>query len=175
LLIDEDGEPIGELDDHDLEVRGADPVARLATVLRHRVEWHPVFGLMRTAAVRRSNGIGAFVSADVALLAELALVGEFHQVPDTLFLRRYHAGRSLVANASFEAHASWYDPARASRKAVMPNLRLTRELLRRVAGAPVSPVKKVRATGAVLSCWALPHWRHIGGEVKRVLPVVGSS
>lgn len=174
LLIDEHGDTIGELDDHDLEVRGADPVARLATVLRHRVEWHPVFGVMRTAALRRSQGIGAFVSADIALLAELALVGEFRQVPETLFLRRYHSGRSLVANASFEAHAAWYDPTRTRHKPVMPNLRLTRELLRRVAHAPVSPTKKVRASGAVLSCWAVPHWRHIGGEVKRALPLVGS-
>ena len=47
--------------------------------------------------------VGAFVLADVAVLAELAMRGRFHQVPERLFLRRYHDQRSIAANPSFEA------------------------------------------------------------------------
>jgi glycosyltransferase involved in cell wall biosynthesis len=172
-LVDEDDRPIGEFDDSDLDLREADPIARLAQVLDHRIEWHPVFGVIRSSALRRTAGIGAFVYADIALLAELALLGEFHQVPGELFVRRYHDGRSLVANPSFEEHAAWYDPARSTRRAAFPNTRLVRELLRRTATADLSAAERLQASGVVIRHWAAPHWRHIGGEVKRTIPVLG--
>jgi glycosyltransferase involved in cell wall biosynthesis len=172
-LIDETGSVIGDQDDHALDLRDADPVARLADLLSHRIEWHPVFGLIRTDVLRQTEGIGAFVLADVALLAELALRGQFHQVPQRLFLRRYHDERSLVANPSFEAHLAWYDPSGARGRAVLPNAHLVRQLLRRVRSAPLRPAQRLRADYVVLRCWGAPHWRQIGGEVKRALPVVG--
>src|SRR5690606_3415564 len=50
LLIDAAGEVTGPLDDSDLALGSTDPVARLDQLLRHRVEWHPVFGVIRTDA-----------------------------------------------------------------------------------------------------------------------------
>ena len=141
ILIDEVDTPIGPLDDSDLELRSTDPVARLAQLLAHRVEWHPVFGVIRTDVLRRTRGIGSFVYADIALLAELALLGRFHQVPEPLFLRRYHEGRSGAANPEFVAHLAWYDPPLGRQRAVLPNARLVRELLRRVREAPLSPAR----------------------------------
>lgn len=169
LLIDEHGEVTGPLDDSDLALAAPDPVARLDQLLSHRVEWHPVFGVIRTDALRRTRGIGSFVLADVAVLAELAVVGRFHQVPDDLFLRRYHDQRSAIANPEFNAHLAWYDPALRDQKVVLPNARLVRELLRRVVEAPLSATERTRAGAVVLRRWGLPHWRHIGGEVKLVL------
>jgi glycosyltransferase involved in cell wall biosynthesis len=174
ILIDEDDCESGLIDDDNLDTRQSDPAARLARLLKNRVEWHPVFGLIRTDFLKSTRGIQTFVYADVALLAELSLVGEFHQVRERLFLRRYHEGRSLIANPSFEEHAAWYDPGRSLRKAVFPNARLVRELLRRTSTAQLPPRDRVRASGVVLRHWALPHWRHIGGEVKRVLPGMDS-
>jgi glycosyltransferase involved in cell wall biosynthesis len=167
-LIDGDGREIGPLDDVDLDLRGADPIDRLARLLRHRLEWHPVFGVIRTDVLRDTRGIGAFVLADVAVLAELALRGEFHQVPEQLFLRRYHDERSVVANPSFEAHAAWYDPNR-SRRGVWPQARLVRELLVRTREAPLPATSRGRAAAEVLRCWALPQWRLIGGEARLAL------
>jgi glycosyltransferase involved in cell wall biosynthesis len=171
-LIDEHGATIGDQDDDALDLRDPDPVVRLAGLLSHRVEWHPVFGLIRTDVLRQTEGIGAFVLADVALLAELVLRGEFHQVPQRLFLRRYHDKRSLVANPSFEAHLAWYDPT-TRRQAVLPNAHLVRELLRRVRSAPLATRQRWGGEYAVLRRWGAPHWRQIGGEVKRALPVIG--
>lgn len=168
-LIDAGGQPMGDLDDDDLDLRGADAVDRLAQLLRHRVEWHPVFGVIRTDRLRRTRGIGSFPLADIAVLAELAMAGEFHQVPDRLFLRRYHDRRSIAANPSFKAHAAWYVPDRRSGRPVLPNGRLVRELLVRAWEAPLPPAARARAATAVLHHWALPHWRHIGGEVKIAL------
>jgi glycosyltransferase involved in cell wall biosynthesis len=168
LLIDAAGAAMGELDDDGLEGREADPIARLDRLLRNRMEWHPVFGVIRTPVLRQTRGIGSFVMADVALLAELSLRGQFHQVPERLFHRRYHERRSIAANPSFRAHAAWYQPDRRNRP-VLPNVRLVRELLVRAAEAPLSKRDRARATVAVMRDWAIPHWRHIGGEGKIAL------
>jgi len=165
LLIDADGETIGPLDDSDLDLRHEDAVARLSQLLRHRVEWHPIFGVIRTDALRSTRGIGPFILADAALLAELALRGRFHQVPERSFLRRYHGQRSIAANPSFEAHAAWYQPDRPDRS-VWPQTRLVRELVARAMEAPLPLGGRGRAAAAVLRWWAAPNWRLIGGEAK---------
>jgi glycosyltransferase involved in cell wall biosynthesis len=173
-LIDERGRQIGPLDDEDLMLTSGDAIERLDVLLRHRVEWHPVFGVMRTAVLRETRAIGSFPLADVALLAEMALRGRFHQVPARLFLRRYHEGRSIAAGPSFLQQVAWYDPRRRSRFA-MPQTRLTYELLGAVARAPLSPADRLRGAAAVLRRWTLPHWRHIGGEAKLVLRNAGGG
>jgi glycosyltransferase involved in cell wall biosynthesis len=165
LLIDADGAPIAPLDDRDLDLRSEDPVSRLSQLLRHRVEWHPVFGVIRTDVLRTTRGIGPFILADAALLAELALRGCFHQVPERSFLRRYHDQRSIAANPSFEAHAAWYRPDRPA-GSVWPQARLVRELLSRALEAPLPAGDRGRAVTAVLRWWAAPNWRLIGGEAK---------
>ena len=168
-LIDELTHEIGPLDDQDLELRSHDPVVRLSQLLSHRTEWHPVFGVMRTEVLRRTRGIGSFVLADVVLLAELALRGQFDQVPERLFLRRYHDRRSAIANPLFNDHLAWYDPALRDQRYVMPNARVVRELVARVGESPLPTAARARATAVVLRRWALPHWRHIGGEAKLAL------
>lgn len=165
ILIDSADAPIGPLDDADLDLRDPSPVRRLDTLLQHRVEWHPVFGVIRTDVLRRTRGIGRYPSADVVLLAELALRGRFLQVREPLFLRRYHDERSIVAGPSFHEQVTWYDPGLRPRF-VLPQARLVRELLTAVRTAPLMPRDRAAAVGAVLRRWALPHWRHIGGEVK---------
>jgi glycosyltransferase involved in cell wall biosynthesis len=164
-IIDGDGATIGQMDDGNLDLRGRDAADRVGALLRNRVEWHPVFGVIRIGALRQTRGIGTFVSADIAVLAELALRGQFHQVPERLFLRRYHERRSIAANPSFREHAAWYQPDRRDRP-VFPEARLVRELLVRVAEAPLPVNDRAQAAVEVLRRRALPHWRHIGGEVK---------
>jgi hypothetical protein len=164
-LIDESGAEIGPLDDEDLALDDGSPSRRLDQLLRHRLEWHPVFGVMRTDALRSTRAIGTFPLADVALLAEMAMRGRFQQVPDRLFLRRYHEERSIAAGPSFVQQVAWYNPGRKARFA-MPQARLSFELLAAVRRAPLSTGDKARAAWAVLRRWTYPHLRHIGGEAK---------
>ncbi|MGW5363358.1 glycosyltransferase family 2 protein [Actinopolymorpha pittospori] len=164
-LIDETSAVVGTLDDADLDLRARRPSDRLGQLLRHRVEWHPVFGVIRTEVLRRTPGIGAYPSADISLLAELSLYGQFHQVPERLFLRRYHDERSIVAGPSFRQQAAWYDP-HVRNRLVLPQARLTRELLAGVGRVPLPATERARSARMVLQRWAFPHWRHIGGEFK---------
>src|SRR5690606_24479169 len=45
-------------------------------------------GVVRTEALRRALPMGSFQKADIALMAELALLGRFALVPERLFFRR---------------------------------------------------------------------------------------
>jgi glycosyltransferase involved in cell wall biosynthesis len=53
-----------------------------------------LFGLIRTADLRKTNLLRPYISSDNNLLAELALRGRFTQVDDYLSLIRYHPGSS---------------------------------------------------------------------------------
>jgi glycosyltransferase involved in cell wall biosynthesis len=164
LVIDEDDRVIGEFEDG-LDLRQPEPEARLRQLLASRTEYHPVFGLMRVEPLRAAGGIGGFVASDVALLARLSLIGQFWEIPERLFLRRFHGDTSVNANPTFVDRAAWFDPANRAR-AALPMSRLTAEFLRSVRSSDLDSSTKLRCSAVVLRHWAVPHWRHMGGELK---------
>jgi hypothetical protein len=166
-LIDEDDVVVSDFTD-DLAYDDESAVRRLARVCRHVGEYHAVFGVIRTDALRDTGLLGAFVASDIVTLAELALRGRFLEHPDRLFLRRYHSGTSVIANPDARSRARWFDPNQRWRNP-MPVLRLFGELLRAVHRSPLSPAERVEADLVVARDWAAPRWRDIGGEVKRQL------
>src|SRR5262249_48202474 len=105
-LIDEDDNVVDDFDD-DLAYADESPIRRLGRVCRHGGEYHAVFGVIRTDALRDTGLLGAFVAADIVTLAELSLRGRFCEHPDRLFLRRYHAGTSVIANPDARSRARW--------------------------------------------------------------------
>jgi glycosyltransferase involved in cell wall biosynthesis len=163
-LIDLDDQPVADFYDG-LELLEDTPVARLARLLAHQGEYHPVFGVMRREALACTSVMGAYLGADIVVVAELALQGRIAEVPERLFLRRYHDGTSMRANPDLRARAAWFDPDRRWRMP-MPATRLAGELLRAVARAELDPGMRARCAGVVLRHWGLPRWRDIGGELK---------
>ncbi|MGD9570378.1 MAG: glycosyltransferase family 2 protein [Thermoleophilia bacterium] len=166
--IDERGEPTG------LPVtapwRGGSPHERLAELLLGRdsyiVNCAPVFGVIRTEALRRTRLIGGYESSDKVLLVELALAGEMARVPDPLFLRRRHAGSSREANVTPEERARWFDEASAGR-APLPRTRVARGVAGAVARAPLGVTERARCA-AVVARWLATErrWRVIAGECR---------
>jgi glycosyltransferase involved in cell wall biosynthesis len=101
-------------------------------------ETHLVWGLIRRDVLARTALLGPYPSHDMPLLAELALHGEFRQVPEALFCHREHAGRSVRAHDFRDPHEAivWYDPGRASHIAY-PHWRLLAEYARGARRAPL--------------------------------------
>ena len=168
ILIDGAGTMIdGEFHDG-LDLRDSDPVVRFRRYLAHPGEQHPVFGVIRNRCLRRTGLIANCWGGDQVLLAELLMQGEFREVPERLFLRRYHAGTSLAANRTPAEVARWYDPSKRGRTA-LPRARLTVEL----AGVAVSarlPLRiRTRCLLAIATDWVPRFHRVIAGEVKRTL------
>lgn len=164
-LIDEGGERIGPVDDGALALTSPLPNERVGRLLENRFEWHPVFGVMRTAVARATGLIGAYVMSDIVFLAEMALRGRFVQVPETLFLRRYHAERPLIASLRFEDQAAWFDTAGGG-GARFPQTNVAVQLMRAVRRSELPADEAARCAAAAARSYILPHWRHMGGEVK---------
>ncbi len=111
--------PRGELLDNTFEdhynIRDAEAHRRYKRFTRTPLDCNAVFGVMRLKALRRTPGIGPYESSDRVLLGELALLGEIAEVPERLFLRRFHPDGSTFACRSKREIARWFDPASSGR------------------------------------------------------------
>lgn len=102
----------------------------------------PVFGLFRMSVLRKTQLLQPFVSADVFLLAEIALRGEIHEVPEYLFFERWHDKGSVLANPTFESRAEWFDPkTKRSLWTFLPRWRWLVEHVRAISRAEI-PVRE---------------------------------
>jgi len=149
VLIDKEGTLIGPYEDG-MNLRQPEPDQRLRTLIRNLVLSNAVFGLIRKDALSQTRRHGAYISADYVLLAELALLGQFWEIPEPLFLRRDHPGMSRRANTSTSEVAEWFETgASAHQKRAM--VRLSREYLRALSRSPdLSPLERFRAYGTLL-------------------------
>ena len=75
---------------------GTSPVDRYRELLNQMIACFPLFGVIRTDALRRSGLIRGYYGSDRALLAELVLQGPFHQVRERLYTNRFHRRASRL-------------------------------------------------------------------------------
>jgi glycosyltransferase involved in cell wall biosynthesis len=75
--------------------RGADtPARRFAAVMLGTSWCSDIYGLIRADALRQTRLALPFYGSEKVLLAELALIGRFAEIPEVLFLNRTHAAAS---------------------------------------------------------------------------------
>ncbi len=107
-VIDENGSPLWE-HWNDLDIQEDQPHKRLRHLTRNIDGMlNPILGLIRSSALRKTRGFGTYLSADYVLLAEIALLGGFREVPEFLFFRRFHKGMSREANPTDGEIADWF-------------------------------------------------------------------
>jgi glycosyltransferase involved in cell wall biosynthesis len=86
--IDDDGSPLGVYP-HDVHVLDERPSVRFERLCRElRANNAVSSALIRTAALRRTDPDRCFPGGDMGLMAELALYGKYHLLPEVLFYRR---------------------------------------------------------------------------------------
>lgn len=167
LIIDEQGEVQGTYEDG-LDLRQPLPHARIGAMLARLELCNPIFGVMPIDVLRQTRRLGAFPSSDEVLLLELALRGPFHEVPEPLFLRRLHEGRSTVAHASPKERAAWFDPTTQKRR-YLHRTKVFIEDLKSIYRAPL-PVTERSRTGFTLARSYLPRWwRLMAQEVQQAI------
>ena len=88
-IIGADGEPKFEYGKR-LRSDAADPALRFHEEISEDHACYHIFGLIRSDVLRRTSLMGAYAGADRNLLAELALLGPFYEIPEALFMRRDH-------------------------------------------------------------------------------------
>jgi glycosyltransferase involved in cell wall biosynthesis len=155
IIIDADGNET-ETREHSLELDDARPNERLAKfgfLCDENSMCDPVFGLFRTKELRETNLLGAYISADMILLAEMALRGRVVEVPEYLFYERLHASGSVQSNPTLDDRAAWFDlNSRGKLINYAPHYRWLWELSAAIARLSAGPVEKT-------ACYlALRHW-----------------
>jgi hypothetical protein len=161
-IVGDDPFPLRHVGSSQATERFADTV-----LIPHWSFW--AFSLIRTEALLRTGLIGAYTSSDRVLIAQLALLGRFIEVPEVLFLSRDHPERALKRvperlrlRRLFRAvgplpAAEWYDPARRG-QVVFPQWNLWRRYVDLVRRSSLTPSERTRCY-AVLVRW-LAHNRN---------------
>lgn len=150
-MIDEDGTVLGDISDG-LACSSRSPSRRLWHVVQNAVWGSPIFGVVRSEALRKTQLHGAYASADYVLFAELALLGELKEVPEPLFLRRMHSGMSRQANVTPDEIAQWFDPGRQPVRHELANLYWRHLVAVRHARLPVQ--RRLVAAVVLTAAWA---------------------
>jgi glycosyltransferase involved in cell wall biosynthesis len=176
-LIDEAGAFVADHDDN-LALPDPTPHERLARIVPALGYTHPIYGVARSSALRRTRLLGTYPSADYVLLVELALLGTFVELPERLFLRRIHPEMSRVVNRDAAAAAAWFEPATGSRFQAEA-WRLCLEHARAIARAPIPPDERLRCALTFLHVGGRRYAHHLARELellaRRALRPAGES
>lgn len=178
-MIDMDGASLGGMRD-ELDTRGMGPLQRYLHLMWNMHTCNAVHGLLRRRALVALGGSGSLWGGDHLLLAQLALSGQFAQLPEQLFLRRRNrpdeegdAWKARVAHA--------LDPARASELSARSFQELFHILraahLRAVwSASQLGPLEKAWASCATVACFHTKFGVRVPGApvVKRSVTALGA-
>lgn len=120
-----------------LDTRGMDPLARIFSLLWANM--HPMYGLMRTAALRATGPIPNYSAADLILLTKMILQGDFVPAPNALWSRRQTRNSENYA----DRQRRYYSNEFGIRKRLLPMVRLPCELLRAVWSSKLAILDKI--------------------------------
>ena len=115
-----------------------------------------LFGLMRRDILAATGLLGTTHAADQVLLAELALHGRFHEIPEYLLSHREHAQRSVYENPTRQALMAWVEPSNAN-KIIVPTARMIADYIKAILRAPVDWATRFRC-GIHVARWTRYHW-----------------
>lgn len=165
-VIDEDGTVLEEWHPS-VDLRVPEPHLRLRRLLWSMGETHPLFGVIRADALRRTPLYRPFMGADRVLLAQLALMGPWWQLPEVM--HHYRAPRLRPAGQgppppSGPPISVILDPANRDRLPLR-TWRLIYEHLALVARAPLAPRHKARLAMDVLGRFGVREGRRAAAEL----------
>jgi glycosyltransferase involved in cell wall biosynthesis len=168
--IDADGKVIREPAHWPQPTASSRPHERFHAILRGYgiAGGHDVYGVIRTAVLRRTPLTGTAHSNDRAMMAELALHGRFHRLPDTLHYYRDHPDRAASERRTVRSKTEILDPRRRNRL-LHPMWRIYLEY---ALGFFLAPARVPLPWGERMRCWghALAWLSHRLLEKARVLP-----
>ena len=138
---------------------GDSPVERYRELLNQMIACFPLFGVIRTEALRRTSLIRGYYGSDRSLLAELVLQGPFHQVRERLYINRFHRRASRLLSRSDQQR--WIGAVGSGSH---PKLQQSLDLLRAPMRAGLGPMETAGCVGV-----ALRHLgrRHVGRMARR--------
>jgi len=108
-LIDADGHKIEDYEDN-LELVDESPSRRVLEMYRRIGLCNAHLGLLRRDAMLKTRLIAGHLASDIDFLAEMAMIGKFHVLPDVRFYRRFHQASSSWARNDKQHQTAYYAP-----------------------------------------------------------------
>ena len=120
-----------------------------------------MYGLIRHSALVKTELIQPYTDSDRALLAHLALLGAFYEIPEPLFLKRRHPGSSVTQHADWRERMLFYDPKYAT-EPTMPHWLQLFHLLRVIRSPGLAPsVRRCCYVQMARWPWRYRKWRSL--------------
>jgi len=138
--IHEDGHFLFDYDNGFKNVSSSKPQKRFQDILLVNHWVIEIWGLMRRDVLQKTPLIAPFAGSDYPLLAEIALHGKFHEIPETLFSQRRRSDERNFQTR--RAWAAWFDPKQAS-KIVFPEWSLLFAYFNALRRAPIRPGDRI--------------------------------
>ena len=160
--IDEQGRELPRQGVH-LRMDSPDPRVRFRDIIRLDHICEPGFGLTRNDVLQRTGLHGNYADSDRVLLAELALHGRFHRIPEFLFFRRAHAQQSTAIAPDRQARTVWFNPAYGD-QLIFPHFRELREYLAVIRRVPAGRLDRVSCYAAMLR-WIVTYRKRLLGDL----------
>lgn len=139
-IIDGDGNTLDIWADG-LEVRSPRAHLRLRRYLHHKRN-EALYGVMRSKVLARTKLLRPVAYCDQMLMAELALNGEFRELPDPDYIKRFHPASSTAVYTQ-HTYRAFFDPSFKG-KVSFPRLERFAEFARRINNAPLSFAERLR-------------------------------
>jgi len=137
--IDASSQPFGD-EASILDTRGMEPLARLFTLLWANM--HPIYGVIRTEALRKAGLIPNFPGADLVLLSKLILQGEFVPAFSAIWSRR----QTRAQETHEERQRRYKSDLFKIGKSAFPMAQMTFVLLKSVWSSPLPIADKLAFT-----------------------------
>lgn len=129
-----------ELESGVYDTRGMGSIGRFFTVFWGNM--HPVLGVIRMSSIKSIPKIHGCVGADLLVLAELALQGDFIFVPDALWTRRETRGVESYAEKIARYKSKSFSLVSSGIDKIFPLARLPWELVKTVLRSKISLAEK---------------------------------
>ncbi len=159
--IDEAGNRDEQRDTHYTDTRGKSALSRFFTVLWGNM--HPVLGLIRADYLRRTSSVQNFAGADLALLSELILMGDFVHAKDAWWNRCDVRAPETHGERMKRYTGKEYGQATGSLDKRFPLLRLPFALIRAVWHARIPLLQRIMILLALIP--VMP-FRYVAGRRK---------
>jgi glycosyltransferase involved in cell wall biosynthesis len=168
VLIDGKGLVLRSYEEN-LDLRAPRAADRLRQALDNIRLVNVHYGLIRSEVLRRSGVFGTYPGADIVLLGELALHGQFWEIPQELFFRRMHEeASSAMPRESWKLVQEFCDPTtKGGLDLYYAKLRI--QNLISISRAPLRRLEKIQ------SAWIVGRYafksRHV--HVKEFVTAIG--
>jgi glycosyltransferase involved in cell wall biosynthesis len=117
------------------------PHERFRNLILHPEYAIQQMGLIRTEILKKIGGHQSYPSSDEILLAELALCGQFYEIPERLYLYRRHSQQSTTTTHIQRARVLFFDTSFAG-KIVLPKWLYFFGCLNAIRRAPISSAER---------------------------------